>query len=44
MGSIKKNNTIFPDFMKIEIYDELIKIINNNVEIYKKNVKEAVIY
>ena len=44
MGSIKTNNTIFPDFMKIEICDELIKIINNNVEIYKKNVKEAVIY
>ena len=44
MLKINKNNTLFPDFMKIELCKELVAYINNIVEPYKNNIKDAVIY
>lgn len=42
--SLYKNESIFPEFMKIELCDELIDKINNVIEKYKKDTSEAVIY
>ena len=42
--NILKNNTIFPEYMKIELCDELVKKINDIVGQYKNNIKEAVVY
>lgn len=36
--------SIFPDFMKMELCDELINRINKIVDIYKNDTKDAVIY
>jgi len=38
------SNTIFPDFIKIDLCNELISKINNNIIKHKDNKKEAVIY
>jgi hypothetical protein len=44
MLNITKNETIFPDYIKLNISDDLVDKINSIVEQYKTNVSDAVVY
>jgi len=44
MNSLYKNDNIFPEFIKIDLCDILVDKINNIIDKYKSNVKDAVIY
>ena len=44
MNSLYKNESIFPEFIKIDLCDIFVDKINNIIDKYKTNVKDAVIY
>ena len=44
MLNIMKNNTIFPDYIKLQLCNEFTSKINNTVKPYKEDVSDAVIY
>lgn len=44
MLNVFKNNTIFPDYIKLNINKEFISKLNELVSLYKENLSDAVIY
>lgn len=44
MLNIIKNDTIFPDYIKLNFEKNFIKIINEMISEYKQNVSDAIIY